>query len=103
MTTTVSALEVSSRAAQALARRPAGASEGDGRRVLALLLAPIVLMVLAVLYTLVASHESEGLLGAWALLWFTAFGVIALAAGSLRNAALGTFEAVREAQARNDA
>jgi hypothetical protein len=64
MTTAVSALEVSSRAAQSLAKRSASGSKDDARGVVALLLAPVVLMVLAVLYTLVTRHESAGLLGA---------------------------------------
>jgi hypothetical protein len=99
MTTTVSALEISSRA-QALAARSARGGKDDARVVVVMLLAPVVLMVLAVLYTLVSSHHSQGLLAAWTLLWFAAFGAISLAAGSLRNAAFSTFDAVRESQAR---
>ena len=96
MTTAVSALDqVSSRAARAL-----NAPGEDGKGLFALLLAPVVLIVAAILYSLLAGADNGGgLLGTWAVLWFTAIGAIALAAGSLINGAFRTVDAVREAQA----
>lgn len=94
MTTAVSALDqVSSRAARAL-----NAPSEGGKGLVALLLAPVVLIVAAVLYSLLAGADNGGLLGTWAVLWFTAIGAIALAAGSLINGAFRTVDAVREAQ-----
>lgn len=95
MTTAVSAFDqISNLASSARSAR----GEGSGKGVFALLLAPAVLIVAAIVYSLVAGGHSDGVLGTWAVLWFTAIGAFALAAGSLLDSAFATVDDVLASQ-----
>ena len=98
MTVTASALNsLSIHAAEALSARESRGGRGR-RNAMLLLLAPVALAAVFALSVLLSLRAGDGAFGAWAVLWLSAVGVMALFAGVVRDAALSSVDAVRQHQ-----
>jgi hypothetical protein len=100
MTVTASALNsLSTHAAEAMSARQARGGHGR-RNATLLLLAPVALAAVFAVSVLLSLRSGDGDFGAWAVLWLSAVGAMALFAGMVRDAALSSVDAVREHQGR---